>query len=50
VLALQREEDHVSFFNEALSSAIAMTSVVLEPGVPHTHAHPHRDAVARQAP
>jgi 4,5-DOPA dioxygenase extradiol len=53
VLALQRDDDHVHFFNEAVASAIAMTSFVIEPGVPHGHgaaAGHHRDAIAHQAP
>jgi 4,5-DOPA dioxygenase extradiol len=32
LLALQRDGDHVGFFNENVSSAISMTSVVLDPG------------------
>ena len=35
VLALQRDDDHVHFFNETVTSAIGMTSVVLEPGAAH---------------
>ena len=31
ILALQRDEDRVSFFNETVSSAISMTSVLIEP-------------------
>jgi len=36
VLALQRERDHASFFNENVSSAISMTSVVLDSGAANT--------------
>jgi 4,5-DOPA dioxygenase extradiol len=32
VLALQRDDDRASFFNEVVTSAIAMTSIVIEPG------------------
>jgi 4,5-DOPA dioxygenase extradiol len=38
VLALQRDDDHVNFFNEAVGSAIAMTSFVIEPGAAGGHA------------
>jgi 4,5-DOPA dioxygenase extradiol len=31
VLALQRDDDHVRFFNETVTSAIGMTSIVIEP-------------------
>ena len=45
VLALQREDDRVGFFNETVASAIAMTSILIEPGV----AGGHRSAVASRA-
>ena len=49
VLALQRDGEHVHFFNEAVSSAIAMTSVVIEPGVPGGYSGMHREASVRHA-
>jgi len=37
VLALQRDGDHVQFFNETVLSSIAMTSIIIEPGVGGAH-------------
>ena len=39
VLALQRDDDRVSFFNDTVASAISMTSVLVESGIAGAHRH-----------
>ena len=49
-LALQRDDDHVSFFNEDVAGAIAMTSVLIEPGVPHGHVAHQGNTIEHRTP